>query len=180
MAFSYQYPRNLIPKFFLMQRHRYVRSILKNNAVLDLGCNRYKILSKAMSLDCDSLVNPDYVGSALNLPFSDRSFDAITALELIEHFTAKNQDRFLAEVFRVLKRHGQFILSTPNISESTRAIHDFLFFVSHAVYAPKDLHVHLGELTHSQLQHKLLSHHFHIIREKAFSIFNYVVECEKL
>jgi len=180
MEYSYSYPQNPIPRQFLTKRHVYVRSILRSGKILDLGCNRYKIVTCAISLDIDADVKPDVVGSCLNLPFPKDSFDVVTALELIEHFCSQDQGVFLNEIHRVLKQNGQFIVSTPNINESTRKLHDFLFYVSHSIYAQKDVYAHIGELNHSQLKHKLLNHRFKIVSDKAFSIFNYVVGCEKL
>jgi ubiquinone/menaquinone biosynthesis C-methylase UbiE len=49
-----------------------------------------------------------------DLPFEDDFFDAVTALELIEHLF--DPDHFLDEVYRVLKPNGLFILSTPNLA----------------------------------------------------------------
>ena len=144
-----------------------------------MGCNKYKVIPSSIGLDLEKESKPDVLSTCLKTPFPDNSFDTITALELIEHFNSEGQDRFLNEVYRILKRKGQFIVSTPNISEATRKLHDALFYVSHMVYAPKDVHAHKGELTHHQLKQKLLNHDFKIISEKAFSFFNYVVECEK-
>ena len=42
----------------------------------------------------------------------DASFDVVVSFETIEHL--KNQDNFLAEIKRVLKDDGIFIVSTPN------------------------------------------------------------------
>jgi len=168
-----------VPRFFLFKRHSYVRTVLKNSKVLDLGCNRYKILASAVGVDVDGTMHPDVCGSALSLPFEDEHFDTVTALELIEHFDRDGQDTFLREVHRVLKRRGQFVVSTPNISEATRKLHDTLYYVSHMVYAPQDVHAHIGELTHHQLKQKLITHDFTIVSEKAFTVFNYVVECMK-
>lgn len=187
------YPKNLIPRFFLLKRQAYVRSLIRAKhdllqirrnvyiiaprTILDLGCNHFKISPNAIGLDL--YISTDLKGSALALPIRSESFNTITALELIEHFTARDQDRFLAEIYRVLTPNGQFIVSTPNISEATRKIHDFLFFVSHSIYAPQDLKMHIGELTHFQLKRKLVAHGFEILSEKAFSFVNYVVECTK-
>ena len=168
-----------IPTFFLLKRQTYVRSLLKNSLVLDMGCNKYKVVPSSIGLDLEKESKPDVLSTCLKTPFPDNSFDTVTALELIEHFDSRDQDRFLDEVYRILKRKGQFIVSTPNISEATRKLHDFLFYVSHMVYARKDVHAHKGELTHHQLKRKLLNHDFKIKSEKSFSFFNYVVECEK-
>lgn len=47
-------------------------------------------------------------------PYSDKSVDLITCIELIEHI--KNPYNMLKETHRVLKPHGVFIISTPNIN----------------------------------------------------------------
>jgi ubiquinone/menaquinone biosynthesis C-methylase UbiE len=52
------------------------------------------------------------VADAVNLPFPDQSFDAVVSFEVIEHVL--DYHKYLSEVFRVLKRDGIFILSTPN------------------------------------------------------------------
>jgi SAM-dependent methyltransferase len=46
------------------------------------------------------------------IPFSDEFFDVVWAEEVIEHL--HDTDFFLKEVYRVLRRGGVLILSTPN------------------------------------------------------------------
>lgn len=55
------------------------------------------------------------------LPFSDNSFDLISAIEVIEHLT--DTDRFLSEVHRCLRKGGYFLITTPNLASwSNRAM----------------------------------------------------------
>ena len=55
------------------------------------------------------------------LPFSDDTFDAVYALHIVEHLTPKEASRFVAEVFRVLRRGGIFRVSTPDLESAVRA-----------------------------------------------------------
>ncbi len=48
------------------------------------------------------------------LPFKDEYFDGVCCLEVIEHVVKAEQ--FLAEINRILKKNGWFIISTLNIS----------------------------------------------------------------
>lgn len=47
------------------------------------------------------------------LPFEDKTFDVVYAAELIEHLY--NPDYFLEECYRVLRKDGVIIISTPNL-----------------------------------------------------------------
>ncbi len=46
------------------------------------------------------------------LPFDDESFDCVVSFQVIEHI--KRDEAFVAEVHRVLRKGGLFIVSTPN------------------------------------------------------------------
>ncbi len=50
------------------------------------------------------------------LPFADGEFDCVISFQVIEHI--KDDRRFVAEVWRVLREGGIFIVSTPNIKMS--------------------------------------------------------------
>ena len=51
-------------------------------------------------------------GNALELPFRDRSIDAVVAFEVIEHLP--NVAQALDEIVRVLRRPGHIIIGLPN------------------------------------------------------------------
>ena len=52
------------------------------------------------------------LGSAQYLPFCDESLEAVLALDVIEHLTSPEDS--LVEAYRVLKRGGRLVLTTPN------------------------------------------------------------------
>lgn len=56
------------------------------------------------------------VGDATRLLFEDASFDAVFSGDFIEHISLEQKRLFLAEVFRVLRPGGVFVVKTPNLS----------------------------------------------------------------
>ena len=54
---------------------------------------------------------PQYTfGSGMDLPFEDGSFDAVTALDTLEHIPNPQRDKFLSEMMRVA-RHGALLIN---------------------------------------------------------------------
>jgi len=72
--------------------------------------NKTRFLSRQVGIEMtqQKLVN----GTALQLPFSDHSFDLIIIQDVIEHLNETKS--FIKEVKRVLKPKGMIYLSTPN------------------------------------------------------------------
>ena len=70
-------------------------------------------VARTVSLDIDprGLGSDGVCGSALALPFADETFEAVSAFDVIEHCDPESQA--LAEVRRVLKPGGRFVMSVP-------------------------------------------------------------------
>lgn len=68
---------------------------------------------RTVSLDIDprGLRSGGVCGSALALPFEDSAFDAVSAFDVIEH--CEPEATALAEVRRVLRPGGRFVMSVP-------------------------------------------------------------------
>lgn len=71
-----------------------------------------------LTLDIDKKLNPDIVGSVLDVPFPDNSFEVVACYELLEHLQYKNFYKALSEIFRVSKSYA--ILSLPDASRVYR------------------------------------------------------------
>ena len=50
------------------------------------------------------------------IPFKTDSFDVITNLQLMEHLTIEDNLKLMKETYRVLKKRGKLIITTPNYS----------------------------------------------------------------
>jgi SAM-dependent methyltransferase len=86
-------------------------------------------------------------GDARRIPCPDQSFDAVVSFETLEHFY--EHDEFVAEVRRVLRPGGLFIISSPE-----RDVY------SPAGGTPNPYHVH--ELTHAEFDTLLRANFGHV------------------
>lgn len=78
-----------------------------NVTSMDLGENLLNLVKEK----CDS---ERIVGSVLEIPFEDNSFDVVINTEVIEH--TPDPEKAVAELSRVLKPGGLLILTVPNIT----------------------------------------------------------------
>jgi ubiquinone/menaquinone biosynthesis C-methylase UbiE len=112
-------------------REYIISRIPKNvDSILDVGCGNGWIAKEFLpkgktvaSLDI-SVTNPSIVkklysypkhfaiaADSFHLPFNDNSFDCVIASEIIEHVV--DPDGFIKELFRVVKKGGSLIITTP-------------------------------------------------------------------
>lgn len=111
-------------------RYRFAAAFAGGMRVLDAGCGAgygtamlAEFAAEAIGFDL-SLETVEYarehygqkakflVGDALRFPAEDRSFQVVTAFEVIEHIA--EYDRLISEAARVLVENGIFVVSTPN------------------------------------------------------------------
>lgn len=70
------------------------------------------------------------------LPFGESVFDIVTLFEVLEHIPNGCEQRVLAEVARVLKPGGRFLMSTPNRCIAGMLLDPAWWVRGHRHYAP--------------------------------------------
>lgn len=153
----------------------------KNKKLLDIGCTNgdfSESLIKA-GFDCYGLEFLDKAieestqkgikvsrGSFLErFPFRDSTFDIVFAGEVIEHTI--RDDKFLEEVYRVLKPGGLLVLTTPNLVSLGNRL--YMFFGKLPRFAYAEFHYKI--YTEKLLSQKIIKAGFKIMRTES----NYVL-----
>lgn len=72
------------------------------------------------TMDIDANLHPDKVGSVLDIPCSDNSFDVVACYEVLEHLPFEHFGRGMREIYRVAKRYA--CLSLPDCSRAYRLV----------------------------------------------------------
>lgn len=149
-------------------------NIDKDYTVLDLGCgggrNIEYFLTKAdkvygldhsnTSVKMASEINKKAIdtgrckillGDVKNLPFEDESIDIVTAFETIYFWN--DIERCFKEIYRVLKKEGQFLICNEVSSKERRDVKKLLKMINFEIYKPNDLTKMLRELGFSCQYH---------------------------
>jgi len=99
--------------------------LLKQNEVLEIGVGNRFVSNylrergiNIVTLDIDKELKPDVVGSVLDIPFRDNSFQIVACYELLEHLPYEYVAKALSEISRVSKQH--VILSLPDVNRVYR------------------------------------------------------------
>jgi ubiquinone/menaquinone biosynthesis C-methylase UbiE len=128
-----------LDKFFRWARFKKViREIPKNSVVCDIGCGRnFYFLEKISDfikygVGADKEVKSCQAGNielkrvdiSKNIPLENGNFDAVTMIASLEHLEYPQE--VLNESFRILKKGGKLILTTP--TPLAKPILEFLAF----------------------------------------------------
>jgi SAM-dependent methyltransferase len=119
-----------------LKRYEFAAPWCRDRAVLDAGCgvgygtaHLAEMAASVVGVDRDegaiayareryARPNVEFrVGDLLDLEVADDSFDVVCSFETIEHL--EDVDAFLAEIVRVLRPGGVFLVSTPCADETT-------------------------------------------------------------
>jgi glycosyltransferase involved in cell wall biosynthesis/SAM-dependent methyltransferase len=91
--------------------------ILKNSAV-----DKYVGLDIETALVYDEKIKPDFTWDGNTMPFEANCFDSCMATEVLEH--CHDPEKFLLEVYRVLKPEGNLFFTTPFLWNLHEVPHD--------------------------------------------------------
>jgi SAM-dependent methyltransferase len=137
------YPERIVPDetspgivALHLKRYEFAAPWCRDRAVLDAGCgvgygtaHLAGLAASVVGVDRDedaiayareryARPNVEFrVGDLLDLELADGSFDVVCSFETIEH--VEDVDGFLAEIVRVLRPEGVFLVSTPRVDETT-------------------------------------------------------------
>lgn len=105
-----------------------IKILNKKNSLESEGCDYTKdlIQDKSVPITVVDLNNG-------KLPFEDSTFDIVTCTETIEHL--ENYRSILKEAFRILRKGGTLVVTTPNILNLKSRIR-FLFFGFYNLFGP--------------------------------------------
>ena len=163
MRFSFNIDKRMTP------RNRFIVNFIGevgDKEILDIGCS-YGWLEKTLlekKMKCPKKIvgiepKNEYfhqafrrvprakfvVGSALDIPFNDGSFDITTMLETLEHLPNKTEKIALKEIYRILRPRGELFLSTPN-AHPISCLLDPAWFFGHRHYKAGNLKDWLSEI----------------------------------
>jgi SAM-dependent methyltransferase len=79
------------------------------------------------------------VGSAIELPFEDQSFDTIVSWEVLEHIPKHHEPQAFAEIHRVLRPGGTFYMSTPYAAGIVKLGDPAWWLIGHRHYTKRQL-----------------------------------------
>jgi len=130
-----EYLENLLKGVLLISKEDVLALLNEspNVRVLDVGCNdgRFtreiarkintkKILGLEINKDCakaahkDSHVDAIVADADYPFPFKSDTFDVVVSNDVLEHVS--NTDSFICELYRVLRKGGYCVCSTPNLA----------------------------------------------------------------
>jgi ubiquinone/menaquinone biosynthesis C-methylase UbiE len=149
--------RKIDPSFDLMPTYghefiaEFIRPYIKSKKVLDIGCWTGQLESlirkdvaaltgiepNKNAVTFATLHHPDttfLVASADHLPFHDRSFDVVLLLDVLEHVPPNTEEIVLKEIYRILKKEGKLILTTPRTHWLSIILDPAYFLIGHRHY----------------------------------------------
>lgn len=108
---------------------RHLNRLPAGTRVLDVGCGEGVLVEEYRSRLSIVGVDHEYgsphvmMGSVLDLPFRDGTFPHALCLDVLEHLPFAQQTRALDELYRVLEKGGDVLVSVPNLAHLQSRLH---------------------------------------------------------
>lgn len=102
---------------------RFVASLGPGARVVDLGSGSKKRAENTINLDIRPFPNVDVVFDGGALPIKDGVVDGAISTAVLEH--VPDAEAFVAELYRILKPGGQFLVTVPFMEGFHTAPHDY-------------------------------------------------------
>lgn len=121
--------------------YRFVKPVFDkmSGKVLDVGCGEmpyrsllpaeveYKGIDIAQAVDFNMAATSDVtIFDGVNIPFADKTFDYVICTEVLEH--AAQPELLVAEIYRVLRLGGTFVMTVPFAARVHFVPHDYRRF----------------------------------------------------
>lgn len=99
--------------FFRNKLAEFLNKNVPAGTILDIGSAQWNYPKEHFKNVTTLDIQPpaDVIGSVMNMPFKDKSFDCIICLETLEH--VEDPLRAMSEIYRALKPGGIFVGSAP-------------------------------------------------------------------
>jgi len=114
--FAYKFAQDITPKdSFVLEvgcGEGYGTSLLSKNVakIIGLDIDNKTILHASKKYESRNCIFKLYDGK--NIPYSNDTFDVVISFHVIEHI--KEDLNYISEIYRVLKKNGLLIITTPN------------------------------------------------------------------
>jgi len=165
--------------FMAQQIGHYIAERGGNPKHILTACDLFPEYFEYDAIECNKF---DFANS---LPYDDCSYDIVYAIEVIEHF--ENPVDFIREAYRILRRGGTFIITTPNVlninSRLSYLMHGFFVLFGPVSFDKNDsvgLLGHIMPLSYYYLDYFMRKEGFvevelHIDRIKKSALFYYLL-----
>lgn len=163
----------LLETFLAKRRVKLANSFIPDAArkgkILDIGCGSYPFFllntnfKEKIGIDYSLKKDLKYQGIALynnsiedKLLFEDNTFDVITMLAVFEHIEPNKLPTLLAEIYRILKPGGIYIMTTPCVWSDKL----LRFLASIKMVSAEEINEHKDAYNHERIQEYLINANF--------------------
>jgi SAM-dependent methyltransferase len=124
---DWEYYPTYLAKLELVRAH--LSQLPARTTVLDAGCGEGVLVEEFHERLAIEGIDPHYSsdrvrrGSVTALPYPDATFAHALCLDVLEHLSFEEQERAVAELYRVLTPGGSLVVTVPNLAHLQSRVH---------------------------------------------------------